>query len=303
MVSRLQRPGRASRVRRRAAASRRAARWAGRTSPARSCARAAPSTSRDAFDRYIGRGRPGLRGQGAARVPRGRGPGARGAAAWSRVAHLKERGTRAFLERLKREGLDAVETRHPSHDADLRVAAHRHRPAARPAPHRRQRLARRSRAGRDPRRPRLAGGAARVAGAPGSSCGPVRPRRSSRERSDRRRAPSAPEFSAEASDGRTYALRDLLADSRGAAGVLSRATTPPAEIANCPPCATTCPSTSATRRPAVRRESGVRREPRGLRRAARAARFRCCRIRGSASRAALRRGPAGRSVDRALGRA
>jgi predicted metal-dependent phosphoesterase TrpH len=37
------------------------------------------------------------------------------------VAHLKERGTRAFVERLKGEGLDAVETRHPSHDPDLRA--------------------------------------------------------------------------------------------------------------------------------------------------------------------------------------
>jgi predicted metal-dependent phosphoesterase TrpH len=37
------------------------------------------------------------------------------------VAHLKERGTRAFIERLKGEGLDAVETRHPSHDPDLRA--------------------------------------------------------------------------------------------------------------------------------------------------------------------------------------
>jgi 3',5'-nucleoside bisphosphate phosphatase len=37
------------------------------------------------------------------------------------VAHLKERGTRTFVERLKGEGLDAVETRHPSHDPDLRA--------------------------------------------------------------------------------------------------------------------------------------------------------------------------------------
>ena len=36
------------------------------------------------------------------------------------VAHLKERGTRSFLERLKHEGLDAVEIRHPSHDPALR---------------------------------------------------------------------------------------------------------------------------------------------------------------------------------------
>jgi predicted metal-dependent phosphoesterase TrpH len=37
------------------------------------------------------------------------------------VAHLKERGTRAFIQRLKGEGLDAIETRHPSHDPDLRA--------------------------------------------------------------------------------------------------------------------------------------------------------------------------------------
>jgi hypothetical protein len=37
------------------------------------------------------------------------------------VAHLKERGTRVVVERLKAEGLDAVETRHPSHDPDLRA--------------------------------------------------------------------------------------------------------------------------------------------------------------------------------------
>jgi predicted metal-dependent phosphoesterase TrpH len=37
------------------------------------------------------------------------------------IAHLKERGTRAFIERLKGDGLDAVETRHPSHDPDLRA--------------------------------------------------------------------------------------------------------------------------------------------------------------------------------------
>jgi predicted metal-dependent phosphoesterase TrpH len=36
------------------------------------------------------------------------------------VAHLKERATRAFLERLQHEGLDAVETRHPGHDPELR---------------------------------------------------------------------------------------------------------------------------------------------------------------------------------------
>lgn len=37
------------------------------------------------------------------------------------AAHLKERGTRAVLEQFKAEGLDAVETRHPSHDPDMRA--------------------------------------------------------------------------------------------------------------------------------------------------------------------------------------
>jgi len=36
-------------------------------------------------------------------------------------AHLKVHGTRSSLEELKNSGLDAVETRHPSHDPD-RVA-------------------------------------------------------------------------------------------------------------------------------------------------------------------------------------
>lgn len=36
------------------------------------------------------------------------------------AAHLKERGTRAVLAGLKDQGLDAVETRHPTHDAELR---------------------------------------------------------------------------------------------------------------------------------------------------------------------------------------
>ncbi len=37
------------------------------------------------------------------------------------AAHLKDRGNRATLVRLKRDGLDAVEIRHPSHDADTRA--------------------------------------------------------------------------------------------------------------------------------------------------------------------------------------
>lgn len=36
------------------------------------------------------------------------------------AAHLKERGTRAALSALRANGLDAVETRHPTHDVELR---------------------------------------------------------------------------------------------------------------------------------------------------------------------------------------
>ena len=74
----------------------------------------------DAFDRYIGRGRPAFVDK---RLPTFREiadlvHSVRGIVS---VAHLKERGTRSFLERLQREGLDAIETRHPSHDPDLRA--------------------------------------------------------------------------------------------------------------------------------------------------------------------------------------
>jgi 3',5'-nucleoside bisphosphate phosphatase len=74
----------------------------------------------DAFDRFIGRGRPAFVEKSlpsfhaVTEV-------VHAAGGMVSVAHLKERGTRALLERLKQEGLDAVETRHPSHDADLRA--------------------------------------------------------------------------------------------------------------------------------------------------------------------------------------
>ena len=73
-----------ARLRRRAAGSRRAARWAGRTWRAPSSARAGPSTSHEAFDRYIGRGRPAFVDKVLPSFPRDRGPGALGARAWSR---------------------------------------------------------------------------------------------------------------------------------------------------------------------------------------------------------------------------
>jgi 3',5'-nucleoside bisphosphate phosphatase len=73
-----------------------------------------------AFDRWLGRGRPAFVDK---RLPEFREVarlvhGVRGVVS---VAHVKERGTRSFLERLKGEGLDAVETRHPSHDPELRA--------------------------------------------------------------------------------------------------------------------------------------------------------------------------------------
>ncbi len=74
----------------------------------------------EAFDRYIGRGRPAFIekvlpafAEVAELVHSVRG--------LVSVAHLKDRGTRAFLERLKAQGLDAIETRHPSHDPDARA--------------------------------------------------------------------------------------------------------------------------------------------------------------------------------------
>jgi 3',5'-nucleoside bisphosphate phosphatase len=74
----------------------------------------------DAFDRYIGRGRPAFVDKvlPAFREIADLVHSVRGLVS---VAHIKERGTRSFLERLQREGLDALETRHPSHDPELRA--------------------------------------------------------------------------------------------------------------------------------------------------------------------------------------
>jgi predicted metal-dependent phosphoesterase TrpH len=73
----------------------------------------------DAFDRYIGRGRPAFVEKALpsfrdiTRIVHEVG-------GLVSVAHVKERGTRSFLERLKHDGLDAIEIRHPSHDQALR---------------------------------------------------------------------------------------------------------------------------------------------------------------------------------------
>jgi predicted metal-dependent phosphoesterase TrpH len=78
------------------------------------------STIQDAFDRYLGRGRP-------AYVEK-RLPGFREVADLVHAsggvvaaAHLRERGTRGVVAALAAEGLDAVETRHPRHSAEHRA--------------------------------------------------------------------------------------------------------------------------------------------------------------------------------------
>ncbi len=73
----------------------------------------------EAFDRYIGRGRPAFveKVLPSFREVADLVHAVRGLVS---VAHPKDRGTRSFIERLKSEGLDAIETRHPSHDPDVR---------------------------------------------------------------------------------------------------------------------------------------------------------------------------------------
>jgi len=73
-----------------------------------------------AFDRWLGRGKPAFVEK---RLPEFREVAdlVHAVGGVVSVAHLKIRGTRAFLARLRDEGLDAVETRHPSHDPDVRA--------------------------------------------------------------------------------------------------------------------------------------------------------------------------------------
>jgi 3',5'-nucleoside bisphosphate phosphatase len=82
--------------------------------------REAVASVQDAFDRFIGWGRPGFVEK---RLPSFRAVTelVHSCGGVVSAAHLKERGTRATLSALKAEGLDAVEVRHPIHDADLRA--------------------------------------------------------------------------------------------------------------------------------------------------------------------------------------
>ena len=79
----------------------------------------AARTVQDAFDRYVGWGRPGFEEK---RLPAFREVAelVHRAGGVVSAAHLKDRGSRPALAALQAEGLDAVEVRHPMHDADLR---------------------------------------------------------------------------------------------------------------------------------------------------------------------------------------
>lgn len=78
------------------------------------------ATVQAAFDRYIGRGRPAhvAKELPTLKVVSDLVHGAGGVVS---AAHLKSRGTIEVLRALQADGLDAVETRHPSHDGE-RVA-------------------------------------------------------------------------------------------------------------------------------------------------------------------------------------
>jgi predicted metal-dependent phosphoesterase TrpH len=74
----------------------------------------------DAFHQWLGRGRPAYVEK---RLPTFREVADLVHAVGGIVsaAHLKERGTRTILSAFKAEGLDAVETRHPSHTGEARA--------------------------------------------------------------------------------------------------------------------------------------------------------------------------------------
>lgn len=75
------------------------------------------ATIQQAFDRYIGRGRPAFVEKDLPALPRvAELVHARGGVV--SAAHLKHYGTIGNIGRLKVQGLDAVETRHPSHSGD-----------------------------------------------------------------------------------------------------------------------------------------------------------------------------------------
>jgi 3',5'-nucleoside bisphosphate phosphatase len=78
------------------------------------------STVGEAFDRYLARGRPAFVDKTLPTFAAVAGLVHEVGGIVS-AAHLKERGTRGVLQALRSQGLDAVETRHPSHEPDQRA--------------------------------------------------------------------------------------------------------------------------------------------------------------------------------------
>jgi 3',5'-nucleoside bisphosphate phosphatase len=75
--------------------------------------------AQEAFDRWLGRGRAAYVDK---KLPTFKAVAelVHRAGGVVSAAHLKDRASRGVLEKLKGEGLDALETRHPSHDPDVR---------------------------------------------------------------------------------------------------------------------------------------------------------------------------------------
>lgn len=72
----------------------------------------------EAFNRYLGRGRPAFIDKVLPRL-REVAQLVHEVGGLVSAAHLKDRATRAVLERFQADGLDAVEVRHPSHSPDV----------------------------------------------------------------------------------------------------------------------------------------------------------------------------------------
>lgn len=77
-------------------------------------------TVQQAFDKYIGRGRPAFVDKALPSL-RAVADLVHGVGGIVSAAHLKSHGTLNALRTLQAEGLDAVETRHPSHDGETRA--------------------------------------------------------------------------------------------------------------------------------------------------------------------------------------